>query len=61
MPLQSWMRWLLLAGEFLPFFGRECDEEVWLTIYSILCSEYAIKRIDEPFVLPTDNLDEWAL
>ncbi|RDW89622.1 vacuolar membrane protein pep3 [Coleophoma cylindrospora] len=27
----------------------------------ILCSDFAIKRIDEPFVLPTDNRDEWAL
>ncbi|KAL7274549.1 tethering complex subunit [Rhizina undulata] len=27
----------------------------------ILCSEFAIKRIDEPFVLPTDDLGEWAV
>ncbi|KAK8138269.1 Pep3/Vps18/deep orange family protein [Apiospora sp. TS-2023a] len=27
----------------------------------ILCSEYAIKRIDEPFVGPNDNKLEWAL
>ncbi|KAK8049909.1 Pep3/Vps18/deep orange family-domain-containing protein [Apiospora phragmitis] len=27
----------------------------------ILCSEYAIKRIDEPFVVPNDNRNEWAL
>ncbi|KAK8873984.1 vacuolar protein sorting protein-like protein DigA [Apiospora arundinis] len=27
----------------------------------ILCSEYAIKRIDEPFVGPNDNKNEWAL
>jgi len=27
----------------------------------ILCSEYAIKRIDEPFVLPEDDVHEWAL
>ncbi|KAH8821656.1 vacuolar protein sorting protein-like protein DigA [Xylogone sp. PMI_703] len=27
----------------------------------ILCSEFAIKRIDEPFILPTDDLNEWAL
>ncbi|KAK7940934.1 Vacuolar protein sorting-associated protein 18-like [Apiospora aurea] len=27
----------------------------------ILCSEYAIKRIDEPFVGPNDNRNEWAL
>ncbi|CAJ2510142.1 Uu.00g060420.m01.CDS01 [Anthostomella pinea] len=27
----------------------------------ILCSEYAIKRIDEPFIGPDDNKNEWAL
>ncbi|KAI1500584.1 Pep3/Vps18/deep orange family-domain-containing protein [Biscogniauxia marginata] len=27
----------------------------------ILCSEYAIKRIDEPFVGPDDDRNEWAL
>jgi hypothetical protein len=28
---------------------------------SILCSDFAIKRIDEPFVLATDDRNEWAL
>lgn len=28
---------------------------------SILCSEFAIKKIDEPFVTEVDNSDEWAL
>ncbi|CZS93765.1 probable DigA protein [Rhynchosporium agropyri] len=27
----------------------------------ILCSDFAIKRIDEPFVLDTDDRNEWAL
>ncbi|KAH8598072.1 vacuolar protein sorting protein-like protein DigA [Bisporella sp. PMI_857] len=27
----------------------------------ILCSDFAIKKIDEPFLLPTDDLHEWAL
>lgn len=27
----------------------------------ILCSDYAIKRIDEPFVGPDDDVNEWAL
>ncbi|KAI1492124.1 Pep3/Vps18/deep orange family-domain-containing protein [Biscogniauxia mediterranea] len=27
----------------------------------ILCSDYAIKRIDEPFVRPDDDKNEWAL
>ncbi len=28
---------------------------------SILCSEFAIKRIDEPFVRDSDDKNEWAL
>lgn len=36
--------------------------EIELRFYpSILCSDFAIKRIDEPFVLPTDDRNEWAL
>ncbi|KAL2752730.1 hypothetical protein ACRALDRAFT_1036977 [Sodiomyces alcalophilus JCM 7366] len=27
----------------------------------ILCSEFAIKRIDQPFITPQDNLSEWAV
>ncbi|OAX79077.1 hypothetical protein ACJ72_06605 [Emergomyces africanus] len=27
----------------------------------ILCGEYAIKQIDEPFITSTDNRDEWAI
>jgi hypothetical protein len=34
-------------------------DEVWLN--SILCSDFAIKRIDEPFVVDGDDKDEWAL
>lgn len=30
-------------------------------LHSILCSDYAIKRIDEPFVKADDNLAEWAI
>ena len=29
--------------------------------HSILCSEYAVKRIDEPFVKENENKEEWAL
>jgi len=29
--------------------------------YSILCSDYAIKKIDEPFVKDEDDVNEWAL
>ena len=28
---------------------------------SILCSDYAIKRIDEPFVKEGEDLSDWAL
>lgn len=28
---------------------------------SILCSDFAIKRIDEPFVTSADDINEWAL
>ena len=29
--------------------------------YSILCSEFAVKAIDQPFIGPEDDKDEWAL
>ena len=33
-----------------------------LTWYdSILCSDYAIKRIDEPFTKEGEDLSDWAL
>jgi hypothetical protein len=28
---------------------------------SILCSDFAIKRIDEPFITKDDDLSAWAL
>lgn len=28
---------------------------------SILCSEFAVKAIDQPFIGPEDDKDEWAL
>lgn len=28
---------------------------------SILCSDYAIRRINEPFIKPGEDLEEWAL
>jgi hypothetical protein len=56
------MRWLLLLGECSIYIFRLTVEDVAnLKFCSILCSEYAIKRIDEPFVLPSDDLREWAL
>jgi hypothetical protein len=52
------MGWWLVLGKcsFLFELRRELIVE-----NSILCSDFAIKRIDEPFVLPTDDRNEWAL
>jgi hypothetical protein len=32
-----------------------------LTLRSVLCSDLAIRQIDEPFVTAKDNQAEWAL
>ena len=32
-----------------------------LTLCSVLCSELAVKLIDEPFIGATDDKEEWAL
>ena len=60
-----------MLGEYplsLPSFYRyqgggsvNWDEVLICNVNSILCSDFAIKRIDEPFVLPTDDRNEWAL
>jgi hypothetical protein len=31
------------------------------TGHSILCSDFAIKRIDEPFITADDRQEDWAL
>lgn len=61
--MRSWIRWLRRRGEFLVSFlfscplswGSEANES------SILCSDFAIKRIDEPFTGREDDPGEWAL
>jgi hypothetical protein len=67
------MGWWLVLGEFpflLPLITSfywwqdgcgNWDEWLMCAVNSILCSDFAIKRIDEPFVLPTDDRNEWAL
>jgi hypothetical protein len=64
------MGWWLVLGEspFLTSFYRyrggrsgNWDEVLMCDVNSILCSDFAIKRIDEPFVLETDDRNEWAL
>ena len=58
---RSWIRWLLRLGEF-PLFFLFILVEGMLTLYdSILCSDYAIKRIDEPFIKEGEDLSDWAL
>ncbi len=37
------------------------DVETDTSSRSILCSEFAVKLIDEPFVKASDNKSEWAL
>ena len=69
----SWMGWWGRLGEsftpffFCPFFPK-ClfasllsRDVLTLCVNSILCSEYAIKRIDEPFVKDNEDKEEWAL
>lgn len=34
---------------------------MWSWKHSILCSDYAIKMIDEPFVREDEDKAEWAL
>ena len=46
-----------------PSPGSGEDVECLLTMHvnSILCSDFAIKRIDEPFVTASDDSHEWDL
>ena len=39
--------------------GREFDSLV--AGACVLCSEIAVKKVDEPFVTAADKGDEWAL
>ena len=48
-----------LHGEFFPPFGATA--RVLMTLDSVLCSEMAVKQIDEPFVLPSDDKEDWSL
>lgn len=40
---------------------RVVEDDKMLTVNSILCSDYAIRRIDEPFVKKEEDLTDWAL
>lgn len=58
------MRWWRSSGEStLCFYLRwtvRCTNNVGCG-FSILCGDYAIKQIDEPFVSEADDHDEWAI
>ncbi|KAL1296564.1 hypothetical protein AAFC00_000063 [Neodothiora populina] len=49
----------VVGGAKKDALGREFDGLV--AGACVLCSEMAVKRIDEPFVTAADNKDEWAL
>jgi hypothetical protein len=40
-----------------PRFGERAADST----DSILCSEFAIKRIDEPFITAQDNASDWLV
>ena len=51
--------YVMMIYNFTEFFL--VDMGVLTVPFSILCSEFAIKAIDEPFIGPNDDKDEWAL
>ena len=62
------MGWLLVLGKLDRHLSRVFRSgkvmthfEKSLTVSSILCSDFAIKRIDEPFITRDDRPEEWAL
>ncbi|PHH75372.1 hypothetical protein CDD80_2437 [Ophiocordyceps camponoti-rufipedis] len=57
--LQVQIHRLLVSGPRREAVAAELDSLV--ASACILCSDLAIKRIDEPFVTSNDNPDEWAL
>lgn len=57
------MLWSRVLGEFIRLWKiAGCDGGVIAnSTPSILCSDFAIKRIDEPFVTSADDRNEWGL
>jgi hypothetical protein len=53
------MRLLLELGEFNTYVPREIVEAN--NVSSVLCSDMAVKQIDEPFVAASESRDDWAL
>lgn len=52
------MVWSLELGEMSV---RPFDEIHADMMNSVLCSEMAVKQIDEPFITAADDKNEWAL
>lgn len=52
------MVWSLELGEtsVRPYNENHAD-----LVNSVLCSEMAVKQIDEPFITAADDRNEWAL
>lgn len=60
--MRSSIRWLPLLGKFVYELYLFSTTDVADNYdYSILCSDLAIKKIDEPFVTKDDNPEEWEL
>ena len=55
------MRLLGRRGKFSHYIFGVLSLECLLTMCSVLCSELAVKLIDEPFISATDDKEEWAL
>lgn len=53
------MRRLLGLGKFFTFLIR--SGYFANDLCSVLCSDLAVKQIDEPFVLSSDDRNEWVL
>ena len=55
---RNWTHLLPQLGKLLhlfTLFSTNCLTD----LHSILCSDFAIKRIDEPFISRSDNVHEW--
>ena len=53
------MVWSLNNGRLHPIRLLEGDKLTWYG--SVLCGDYGIKQIDEPFIHDADDRDEWSV
>lgn len=54
------MDWLLKLGKRHTCFPHLKTDKLTRR-KSILCGDYGIKQVDEPFIHATDNKEEWAI